>query len=128
MDEKIIKLGDALMALTTFEAVELQKYLESKGLSFASAQPTATAAAPAEKEIKESANVNVVLTQSASLIKLAKALMPRTGKNAAGIKELTQNLPSIVMENMPREEAKSLLSELANELPPEEYVFELQDC
>lgn len=31
MDEKIVKLGDALMALTTAEAVELQKYLESIG-------------------------------------------------------------------------------------------------
>lgn len=127
MEEKIVKLGDELLSLTTAEAIELQKYLESKGLVMAQATVVATVEAKPEEK-KESEFVNIVLTKTGGLVKLAKALMPRTGKNAAGIKELTQNIPAVVMEKVPREQAKATISELANELNPDEFTFELQDC
>ena len=75
MNEKIIKLGDALMALTTTEAVELQTYLESKGLVMVQQAPTTVQAVTVE-EVTESENVNlVVITASGSKIKFAKALI-----------------------------------------------------
>lgn len=127
MDEKIIKLGDGLMALTTAEALELQKYLESKGLVMQQAAPVAQEQAKVE-EVKESANVNVRLINAGSIIKLAKALMPRTGKTAMELKKLTENLPAILMENVTREVGKSFISDVKNELTGDEFAFDLQDC
>lgn len=51
MDKKVTDLGDALMALTTAEAIELQNYLESKGLK--PAQPTIVQASGSTKEADE---------------------------------------------------------------------------
>ena len=127
MDEKIIKLGDGLMALTTAEALELQKYLESKGLVMQQAAPVAQEQAKVE-EVKESANVNVRLINAGSIIKLAKALMPRTGKTAMELKKLTEELPAILMENVTREVGKSFISDVKNELTGDEFTFDLQDC
>jgi ribosomal protein L7/L12 len=127
MDEKIIKLGDGLMALTTAEALELQKYLESKGLVMQQAAPVAQEQAKVE-EVKESANVNVRLINAGSIIKLAKALMPRTGKTAMELKKLTEELPAILMENVTREVGKSFISDVKNELTGDEFAFDLQDC
>ena len=127
MDEKIIKLGDGLMALTTAEVLELQKYLESKGLVMQQAAPVAQEQAKVE-EVKESANVNVRLINAGSIIKLAKALMPRTGKTAMELKKLTENLPAILMENVAREAGKSFISDVKNELTGDEFAFDLQDC
>lgn len=128
MDEKIVKLGDALMALTTAEAVELQKYLESKGLK--PAQPTITAAPTVAAEtVKESANVNLVLTSKGSvgIVKVCKTLAPITGKSAIEVKKATNELPMTVLSNVPRETAKTTMNDLINELG-DEMVFELQDC
>lgn len=127
MDEKIIKLGDGLMALTTAEALELQKYLESKGLVMQQAAPVAQEQAKVE-EVKESANVNVRLINAGSIIKLAKALMPRTGKTAMELKKLTEELPAILMENVTREVGKGFISDVKNELTGDEFAFDLQDC
>lgn len=127
MDEKIIKLGDGLMALTTAEALELQKYLESKGLVMQQATPVAQEQAKVE-EVKESANVNVRLINAGSIIKLAKALMPRTGKTAMELKKLTEELPAILMENVTREVGKGFISDVKNELTGDEFAFDLQDC
>lgn len=127
MDEKIIKLGDGLMALTTAEALELQKYLESKGLVMQQAATVAQEQAKVE-EVKESANVNVRLINAGSIIKLAKALMPRTGKTAMELKKLTEELPAILMENVTREVGKSFISDVKNELTGDEFAFDLQDC
>ena len=127
MDEKIIKLGDGLMALTTAEALELQKYLESKGLVMQQAASVAQEQAKVE-EVKESANVNVRLINAGSIIKLAKALMPRTGKTAMELKKLTEELPAILMENVTREVGKSFISDVKNELTGDEFAFDLQDC
>ena len=109
--KKIIKLGDGLMALTTAEALELQKYLESKGLVMQQAATVAQEQAKVE-EVKESANVNVRLINAGSIIKLAKALMPRTGKTAMELKKLTEELPAILMENVTREVGKSFISDV----------------
>ena len=127
MDEKIIKLGDGLMALTTAEALELEKYLESKGLVMQQAATVAQEQAKVE-EVKESANVNVRLINAGSIIKLAKALMPRTGKTAMELKKLTEELPAILMENVTREVGKSFISDVKNELTGDEFAFDLQDC
>lgn len=128
MDKKIIELGDALMALTTAEALELQNYLESKGLK--PAQPAIVAVAtPVTEEIKESANVNIVLTDKGTCgsMKLIKALLPITGKPALETKKIVDEMPAIIMANIPRETAKATVSELANELGAD-VIFELKDC
>lgn len=128
MDAKISKLGDELMALTTAEALELQKYLESKGLVVVQAVATTAATTVVEEEEVESANVNVVVTKKGSLIQLAKALMPKTGKTAVELKKLTDALPAIVMATIPRAEGVAMLSELANEISLEEHGIILQDA
>lgn len=114
MEKKIVDLGEALLGLTTKEAILLQEYLESKGLQMVQAVPVATAAAPIEEEAKESEFVNVVMTQTGSLVKVAKALMPVTGKTASQIKELVATIPAVIMEKMPRDAGKALVSELNN--------------
>lgn len=131
MDKKIIDLGDALMALSTAEAVELEKYLESKGLK--PAQPVAVAvAAPVVEEAKESATVNVLLKDkgTCSAVKLVKPLMPYTGKNAMETKKLVDVLPAIILEKVSREVGKAAISDITNELGEfgKDVVFELQDC
>ena len=128
MNEKIVKLSDALMALTTAEAVELQNYLESKGLK--PAQPTIAAAPIAVAEtVIESAHVNLVLTSKGSVgtVKVCKALAPRTVKSAIEVKNTIDVLTMSVLSNVPRETAKSTMNDLINELG-DEMVFELQDC
>lgn len=132
MDKKIIDLGDALMALTTAEAVELQNYLESKGLK--PAQPTIVAAAPVEKEeeVKEAAIVNVVLKDkgSCTAVKLVKPLMPYTGKNAMETKKIIDVLPAVILEKVSRDVGKSTVSDIINELGEfgKDVVLELQDA
>lgn len=128
MDKKIIDLGDALMALTTAEAVQLQEYLESKGLK--PAQPTVVAAETTTKveEVKESANVNVVLVQKgATNMKLIKAYAELSKKPPIESKKITDVLPATLFENTPRATAQEYVDSLKSELGPE-YIFELQDC
>lgn len=128
MDKKIIDLGDALMALTTAEAVQLQDYLESKGLKPAQPTVVATAAAPKEEEVKESANVNVVLTQKgATNMKLIKAYTDISKKSPMEAKKVTDTIPAVLFENTPRAIAKEYVDSFQSELGPE-YIFELQDC
>lgn len=126
MDKKIIELGDALMALTTAEALELQNYLGSKGLK--PAQPTIVAATvQAVEEVKESANVNIVLTKAGTILKLAKALRPHTTMPAMEIKKTMEVLPAVFFKDIPRETAKVMIGEIMAELT-DEFIFELQDC
>ena len=129
MNEKIIKLGDALMELTTTEAVELQNYLESKGLK--PAQPTVVAAttATAVEEVKESAIVNVVITDKGSMsaVKMVKPLMPIIGLGAMETKKLLDAMPAIIQKGVARETGKATIAELSNEFG-DEVKIELQDC
>lgn len=128
MDKKITDLGDALMALTTAEAVELQTYLESKGLK--PAQPTVIAAPASQsaEEVKESENVQLVLIQKGGTnMKLIKAVTELTKKPAMEVKRMTDEIPAVIFDNIPRDTAKTYVSDLANELGAE-YVFELKDC
>lgn len=128
MDKKIIELGDALMALTTAEAILLQEYLESKGLKPAQPAIVAAASAPVE-ETKESANVNIIIVDKGAIstISLVKPLMKVIGKNAMDTKRLVDALPATVMENIPREQAKAIISELINEIGSD-LKINLQDC
>ena len=128
MESKIPQLGDALMALTTAEALELQQYLESKGLVIQ--QPAAVVVEKEKEEVvvKESENVNLVLVRSGSMIKLAKALSPITGKGAMELKKLHDNLPAKVFENIPRAQGMAYISELSNLDGATEYEFKLEDC
>ena len=129
MDVKIIKIGDELLSLTTAEAIELQKYLESKGLVI---QQSATAVVVEKEkepeEVKESENVNLVLVRSGSIIKLAKALTPITGKTAMEVKKLHDAIPAKVFEGIPRSKGLALLSELSNAEGATEFEFKLEDC
>jgi len=125
-DQKIIALGDGMMALTTAEAIELQKYLETKGLVIV--QPVAvTEKKPEVEEVKESENVNLMLIKSGGIIGLAKALKSRMEISAIDVKKMAEGVPSIVFENIPRAEGNKILSEFANELDQSQFVFELRD-
>lgn len=128
MDAKVEKIGNELMALTTAEVLDLQNYLESKGLSFA--KPAEVKPEQKEEEVavvKESENVNLILVKFGSIIGLAKALMPKTGKGAAEIKKLADNIPAKIFENITREVGNAFLSELSNELDQAQYTFMLED-
>ena len=127
MDKKVEKIGDDLLALSTAEVIELQKYLESKGLVIQ--QPAVVVEKEKEPEIqKESENVNLVLVRSGSIIKLAKALAPITGKSAMEIKKLHDAIPAKIFENISRDRGLALLSELSNAEGAAEFEFKIEDC
>lgn len=127
MENKVEKLGDALMALSTNETLQLKAYLESKGLKVE--QPVAVAKEEVVDDTpKASENVNLRLLKSAGLIKLAKSLMTRTGKSATDIKKMAEVLPVNVFENIPRAQGEAMLGELLNELASEGYEFDIVDC
>lgn len=127
MNEKIVKLGDALMACTTEEVLELQKYLESKGLVIAA--PVSVAAESTKEEVvEESANVHVVLKSTTlNAVKLVKPIMAYTNTGAMQTKKLLDELPTIICENVTRDAGKAAIANLTNEFG-DAAVFELQDC
>ena len=127
MSKKIETLGNQLMELTTNEALELKAYLESKGLKMEQ-QQVVIAKEPEEVVVKESENVTVRLTKTGGVMSLAKAIMAPTGKSASAVKALTESLPAVVFENIPRAQGKAFLSEMANVLDPNMYAFDMIDC
>lgn len=126
MNDKVVKLGDALMACTTEEVLELQKYLESKGLVIAA--PVAVAETKTEVVVEESENVNVVLKSTTlNAVKLVKPIMTYTGTGAMQTKKLIDELPAIICEKVLRADGKAAIANLTNEFG-DGAVFELQDC
>jgi len=113
MNEKINELIQKIEQLTVFELNELIKQLEEKfGVTsmptFVSGQPST--AAQQEESAPESSKVTVVLTNSGDnkiqIIKVLKEINPQLGLKEA--KEIVDNLPQNIKENVDLEEAKKI--------------------
>ena len=118
--EKIAKLIEEVKNLTVLELSELVKALEEEfGVSAAApvafaaapvAGAAAGAAAPAEEEKTE---FNVILEDvGAEKIKVIKVIREVTGLGLKEAKDLVDNAPSTVKENVSKEEAASIEAKL----------------
>jgi len=118
--EKIAKLIEEVKNLTVLELSELVKALEEEfGVSAAApvafaaapvAGAAAGAAAPAEEEKTE---FNVILKDvGAEKIKVIKVIREVTGLGLKEAKDLVDNAPSTVKENVSKEEAASIEAKL----------------
>lgn len=107
--EKVLKLIEDVKELTVLELADLVKALEEEfGVSAAApvgvvAAPAAGGAAPVEEEKTE---FTVVLKEvGAEKIKVIKVVRELTGLGLKEAKELVDNAPSDVKENVSKEEA-----------------------
>ena len=108
------KFVDEIKTLTVVEVNELVKMLEEEfGVSAAAAvvaAPAAGAAAPAEEEKSE---FTVVLKEvGANKIAVIKAVREITGLGLKESKELVDNAPKTVKENVSKEDAEAVKAAL----------------
>lgn len=114
--EKVTKLIEDVKALTVLELADLVKALEEEfGVSAAApvavAAGPAAAAAPAEEEKTE---FDVVLANVGSQkIKVIKVVREITGLGLKEAKDLVDNAPKPIKENVSKEDAESIKEKLA---------------
>lgn len=109
------KLIEEIGKLTALDLADLVKGLETAfGVSAAMAAPQAAAAAPAAEKAEEKSEYKVILTDVGSekikVIKALRVVLPTLGLTEAKAK--TEELPSVVAEAAPREEAMKMKKEL----------------
>ena len=114
---KVAEIIEAVKGMTVLELAELVKAIEEEfGISAAApvavaAGPVAAAEAPAEEEKTE---FNVVLKAVGDQkIKVIKAVREITGLGLKEAKELVDNAPKPVKENVSKEEAEEIKAKLA---------------
>ena len=113
--EKITKIMEAVKALTVIELNDLVKALETEfGVSAAAmavaAAPSSAAAAPVEEEQTE---FTVMLMEAgASKISVIKAVREITGLGLKEAKEMVDNAPKAIKENVTKEEAATVADKL----------------
>jgi large subunit ribosomal protein L7/L12 len=114
---KVAEIIEAVKGMTVLELAELVKAIEEEfGVSAAApvavaAGPVAAAEAPAEEEKTE---FNVVLKAVGDQkIKVIKAVREITGLGLKEAKELVDNAPKPVKENVSKEEAEEIKAKLA---------------
>ncbi|NSW91638.1 MAG: 50S ribosomal protein L7/L12 [Firmicutes bacterium] len=112
--EKITKLIEEVKSLTVLELSELVKALEEE-FGVSAAAPVAVAAAPAAAGAtaapveEEKTEFTVVLKEvGPEKIKVIKVVREVTGLGLKEAKDLVDNAPSTVKENIPKEEAAAL--------------------
>jgi large subunit ribosomal protein L7/L12 len=116
VNPKFADLIKKIEELSALELSELVKALEDRfGVSAAAPVAAVGAAAPAAAEAEEEkANYNVVLTNGGSnkigAIKAVREISPDLSLGDA--KELVENPPKAVKENVPTEEAKAMKEKL----------------
>ncbi|MCS7212615.1 MAG: 50S ribosomal protein L7/L12 [Candidatus Calescibacterium sp.] len=122
MTEKVKGIVDAISSLNVMELVQLVKALEKtfgiSGVPIAAApvgQPSAGAAAPAEKqEEQKQKTFNVVLKDAGpnklQIIKEIRAILPNL--NIKEAKDFVEALPKVVKEGVSEAEAKELKERL----------------
>lgn len=114
----IAALSEQIQGLTLMEASELVKDLEEKlGVSAAAAAPMMMAAAPAADggaaAAEEKTDFTVTLKGAgANKIKVIKAVREITSLGLKEAKDLVDNLPKPVKENVPKEEADEIQKKL----------------
>ncbi|HEY5466705.1 MAG TPA: 50S ribosomal protein L7/L12 [Clostridia bacterium] len=113
--EKITKIMDDVKALTVIELNDLVKALEiefsvSASAMAVSAAPAAAAAAPVEEEQTE---FTVILKEiGANKINVIKAVREITSLGLKEAKELVDNAPRPVKENVSKEDAEATAKKL----------------
>lgn len=113
--EKITKIMEDVKALTVIELNDLVKALETEfGVSAAAmavaAAPSSAAAAPVEEEQTE---FTVMLMEAgASKISVIKAVREITGLGLKEAKEMVDNAPKAIKENVTKEEATTVADKL----------------
>ena len=113
--EKITKIMEDVKALTVIELNDLVKALETEfGVSASAmavaAAPSSAAAAPVEEEQTE---FTVILKEAgASKISVIKAVREITGLGLKEAKEMVDNAPKAIKENVSKEEATAVADKL----------------
>ena len=112
-------IAEQIQGLTLMEAAELVKTLEDKlGVSAAAATMVAgpaAGAAPAAAAAEEQTEFTVVLTGAgANKIATIKAVREVTSLGLKEAKDLVDNAPKPVKENVSKEEAETLRKKLAD--------------
>ncbi|MFC1854453.1 50S ribosomal protein L7/L12 [Candidatus Dependentiae bacterium] len=108
---------EEIKKLTVVELAELVKSIEEEfGVSAAAPAAVAVAAAPAEAaaEEAEKSEYKVTLTETGSQkIKVIKALRASiTGLGLKEAKEMAEDVPAVVSESMPKEDAQKVKAAL----------------
>jgi large subunit ribosomal protein L7/L12 len=116
-DDKIVKLGDEIVALTLKEAVDLKGYLKDAHGIEPAAGAVAVAAAPgaggAAEEVEEKTTFNVVLKAAGEKkIQVIKAVRALTSLGLKEAKDLVEGAPKNVKEGVPKEEAEEAQKQL----------------
>jgi len=120
MAEKLTveQIIDAIENLSVKELADLVKALEDRFGVSASAvavpvagAPAGQAPAPAEEEEKTSFNV-VLVEVGDKRVQVMKELRAITGAGLKEVKEMVSNLPKVIKEDVPKEEAEKIKSKL----------------
>ena len=111
-------IAESIKSLTLMEAADLVKRLEDElGVSAAAAVAAApvAAAAGAEEEVEEQTEFTVVLKAfGTQKIKVIKAVREITGLGLKEAKDLVDQAPKAVKENIPKDEAEQVREKLAD--------------
>ncbi len=112
----IDEIVEAIGNMTALELAELVKKLEEKfGVSAAAmvAAAPATGAAPAEAQVEEKTEFNVILkAPGGNKINVIKVVREITGLGLKEAKELVDNAPKPVKEGVSKEEAEQIKKKL----------------
>lgn len=113
-NEKIEKFIEEIKELTVMELSELVKALETEfGVSASAMAVAAPVAAGAAEAVEEKTEFTVVLTAAgASKINVIKAVREITGLRLKEAKDVVDNAPSPIKENVSKEEAEATEAKL----------------
>ena len=115
--EKITALIEEVKALTVLELSELVKALEEE-FGVSAAAPVAVAAAPAAAEaapVEEKTEFTPVLAEfGANKIQVIKVVREITGLGLKEAKDLVDNCPKPIKENITKEEADEIAKKLTD--------------
>jgi large subunit ribosomal protein L7/L12 len=116
MSERIQKLMEEIKGMTVLELAELVKALEVEfGVSAAApvAMASAPSAAAAAEPVEEQTEFDVILKDvGAEKIKVIKVVREVTGLGLKEAKDLVDNAPKPVKEQLPKEEADKVKAAL----------------
>lgn len=110
MSATLTKIVEDISKLSVMELSELVKALEEKfGVTAAAPVAVAAAAAPVAAQAEEKSEYKVTLTNSGSdKIKVIKALRTVTTLALGAAKEAVENVPFVVAEAAPKEDAQKI--------------------
>ena len=113
MSEKITAMIEEIKALTVLELSDLVKAIEEEfGVSAAAPVAVAAVAGPAAAA-EEKTEFDVILTDAgAGKIAVIKVVRELTGLGLKEVKELVDNTPKAIKENVSKDEADSIKAKL----------------